>query len=635
MRAFVAVIVGVWCCLAIGEEPTASATASTAFEGLRDAKHREEIRVVWPDGPDAPLPDNCDVLLIRGYISSACLRFYRQGGGPICCDRVTLSRTWFYNPDGEQLAFSRTEIDPNRFAVAWAAVMRILEVQCEPLHPPPPPVEHQAVETPDGEWVEIEASGDEPMPVTTMSSHAPHQWLCISQARTVVTERYCRGERFIGDIQDQNDLQHRAIQQVFDDLVADKSIQWKPFEPSDWNDYLQCGLVSYVATFRAAKEGGWKEDIDESVTEPCKAMLRILGVSGDEDAEKLISELASLAPPQADDLSLYDARSVGLEARLAEERTRLRLHWDVGKATEAIHGNAGRWHAQSDQEQWLRTLFHNRDPERYLALILADLRSDNPRLVITSINELDRYESGRFLSDLQPLLEHADPNVTCVAAFVMLGVVQNPYHETPERAAAVAQAAERAKHDDRVREAWMRIERLASAPKTPIAAGTRGFHRTAREMAVRLLSSKACPPPWQWDRQRVREQIANPSECDARYVEDLLAIIGTFPLTSEVSFDIRDGRKVPVEPERSELIAIWRRCLAKPYTRGTLLAISELAALGDHESMPLARSILEEIEGSCADLAAVGEGAKGKQYPWIDRYDLKRLRSHIDRLTSQ
>lgn len=78
MRTFVAVIVGVWCCLAIGEEPTASATASTAFEGLRDAKHREEIRVVWPEGPDANLPDDCDVLLIRGYISAGCLRFCRD-----------------------------------------------------------------------------------------------------------------------------------------------------------------------------------------------------------------------------------------------------------------------------------------------------------------------------------------------------------------------------------------------------------------------------------------------------------------------------------------------------------------------------------------------------------------------------
>jgi hypothetical protein len=255
--------------------------------------------------------------------------------------------------------------------------------------------------------------------------------------------------------------------------------------------------------------------------------------------------------------------------------------------------------------------------------------------VITSINELDRYEPGRFLSDLQPLLEHADPNVACVAAFVMLGIEQQTYHGTPERTAAVAQAAERARHDDRVREAWTRIERLASDPNTPIAAGTRGFHRTAREMAVRLLSNNACPPPWHWDRQRVREQIANPSECDARYVEDLLAIIGTFPLTSDVRFDMRDDRKVPVEPERSELIAIWRRCMAKPYTRGTLLAISELAALGDDESMPLARSILEAIEGSCAEVAAVGEGAEGKQYTWVDHSDLKKLRSHLDRLTTQ
>lgn len=515
--------------------------------------------------------------------------------------------------------------------------MRILDVQCEPLHPPPPPVEHQAVEIPDGEWVEIEVSGDEPMPVTTMSSHAPHEWLCISQARTVVTERYCRGERFIGDIQDQDDLKHRAIQKVFDDLVADKSLQWKPFEPTDWNDYLKRRLVSYAATFRASKEGGWREDVDESVAEPCKAMLRILGVSGEEAAEKLIAELAALAPPEreGDDLSLYEARSVGLEARLAEERVRFRLHWNSVEAKTVIHRNPGRRHAQNDQEAWLRTLFYSRDPDGYLAMIVADLHAEDPGLVITSITELDRYDSGRFLSELQPLLEHANPNVAGVAAFSMLGVARNRYHGTPERAAAVAQAAAKAKTDDRIRKAWVTVERLASDPTISIPPGAYGFHGTAREMAVRLLSSTACPPPWQWDRERVREQIANPSERDARYVEDLLAIIGTFPLTSEVSFDIRDGRKVPVEPKRSELIAIWRRCLAKPYTRGTLLAISELAALGDDESMPLARSILEEIEGSCADLAAVGEGAKGKQYPWIDQYDLKRLRSQLDRLTSQ
>jgi hypothetical protein len=636
MWGLAALSVMMWCASALATEPvpipTAADTAAATLEAFRDAKHREAMRIVWPEGPDAPLPPDFEVLLIKGYIGLNCVRLHRHDGGPILGDRIWLGQTWFYNPEGENFAPQRTEIDPIDFARAWAAANRLVESRCEPLNPPPPPPP-RPLPDPDVEEFEEIDSPPEPCRHRSIGSHAPHEWFRIrtGTAHDLVAEGHVRGTWFVDDIQEFDGLRLRAIDKVFSDLLPRPGPQWRRFDAAEWNDGLEQDLVPHVTAFREAHAAGWKDDIDAAARVFCEAALRTLGQTGGESADALAKAFLDHAPPE-DARRVYYALSVVDDARRAAERIRFRLHWDAAAATAAIHGNNGKYHADNDQEAWLRSLFHARDPEAYVALLRTDLRSDRPGLVIDSIHEITRRHPGAFLDDLQPLLDAADPAVACVAAFAILGLERRLGYDIPQRAPAVARAAEAAKTDPGVRAAWETISRLAADPATPIPAGTSSYGGNVRTDSLWLLRSKACPPPWHWDDQRIDEQIANPAERDARMLRDLLLLAGQRKVSSSVHFRAEHPNFAPPESERSEVIAVWRRCLTEPYSYGTLEAIGELAALGDRESLPRMRSIVDKIAASCATGVLPGEGAEGARYPWATRFNIENLREAMAKL---
>ncbi len=628
----------VWCAAVRGAEPasapTAAETAAAALDAFRDAKHRAEMRVVWPDGLDEPAPADCDVLLIAGYIGLQCVRLHRHDGGPILGDRVWLGRTWFHDADGEQFAPRRTEIDPADFARAWAAANRLVAARCEVANPPPPPPPPPDPD-PDPDAEEFEEFVVKRAPELSFStgSHTPDEWFRLRAGApgALVAEGHARGTWFVDGIAEFDSLRLRAIRKVFMDLVPEQGREWRPFDAAEWNDGLERDLAPRVAAFRAAHVAGWTDDIDAASRVFCEAALRTLGETGGESAGTIAATFAALAPPEGAP-GIHQADSVVADARRAAARIRFRLHWDAEAATAAIHGNAGRYHADNDQEAWLRDLFHAREPDRYVALLRTDLRAVNPSLVIASIHELTRRHPGEFIDDLQPLLGAADPNVACVAAFATLGLERRFAFDTPQRAPAVARAAEAATTDPRARAAWETVARLAADTTVPIPVGIPSYGLNARTAPLYLLMSDACPPPWHWDDQRIRRQIANPAERDARMLDVLLSRTGRSRVSSPVDFRVEHPNFAPPADERGEVIAVWRRCLAEPYSWGTLEAIAELAALGDRESLPRIRAIVDEIAASCATGVLPGEGAEGTRYPWVSGFKIKDLRKALERL---
>jgi len=81
-------------------EMTALQLATETLDSLRDATHKEKMKIVWPSqtaATDAP-PAEADVYLIHGYIDYHCTRFTWRDG-QLRAEWVRIVRTWFYIPD--------------------------------------------------------------------------------------------------------------------------------------------------------------------------------------------------------------------------------------------------------------------------------------------------------------------------------------------------------------------------------------------------------------------------------------------------------------------------------------------------------------------------------------------------------
>ena len=129
-------------------------------------------------------------------------------------------------------------------------------------------------------------------------------------------------------------------------------------------------------------------------------------------------------------------------------------------------------------------------------------------------------------------------------------------------------------------------------------------------------------------KSKSNHQFENPKEVDGRVIDSLL-------------FDLRLPRlRIPFETpvvlskaDRDRLISTWRRCLAAPYNTGTVLAMEELIALRDLESLPLLQRVVSELQSGCApnrDEASIPE----TEFPWLTQYNVDYLEGKISELAA-
>lgn len=604
MRLLALVIVAAMAGTTLADE--AGDVADRALDMHRDDKHRAEVRIVWPALADEQAPRDVDVLLITGYISSTCLRFHRADGGPVLCDRIGLSRTWFHDPDGEAFETRRIEVAPERFGLAWEAARRLLAARAELVNPPPGP-EVIIDEDGDGEFETFIFRG--PQLSHSTGSHQSWEWLRIRAGEASLAEACVRGHSSENGILDFDELRIRAVRQVFLDLAADGIDAGRPFPAAEWASGLQADLARLPPADGA-------RNIDDVTRIFCEAAIRILGETGNDETATVIGAFRTRLLAREPQGAL--AEGLRREADRARQRIDLRQHWDSATATRLIHANDGSRHADNDQEHWIRRTFHERDPSGYLSLLRSDLRSDDLRKVVPSIPAIATLRPDGWIDDLGPLLDHAHDEVACDAAFAMLGIRREASHAAADRVAAVTAAGAAALRDDRLADAWRTIERLAADPRVEIPPAAR--YRFHRADAVALLTSEACPQPWHWDRERVLRRLDDPAERDPRILAQLLTRAGITVLDRPV-------HRPP--PERQEsLVGIWRRGLGEPLTAGTATAVAQLAACGDVDSLPTIRRIIDTLEDGCHRAPFDPPGGPTR-FPWIGFDEVVKLREYV------
>jgi hypothetical protein len=588
-------------CLVAGESAPSQARiqAQTAIEAERDVRHREIRRLVWAEDRQDPPPAQLDLLLVRGYMDRELLHAtWRDGSLSVRLARQ--ERANFHNPNAAGLRLERVSVAPAVFATAWASVMQLQALGDAPTVEEPEPADTGYFGSSTSAAYHLITWRDAPAGV----------WSDLP----VLRHRRSRGGA--GVIAE---LRVAAIDRVLWDLVPQAARQ-PADETADRPAWLELGRAVLPGC-----HGDAQGVLSERARLLAQDFARLFGDLGDDtDAGLLAALTGSLRPsiepaPHQSTSPTYWEDSVRAEVAKAQSRITTRMHLDPEAVRAEIHANDHGTYPGNQHERWLRQALHERAPEFYLAMLLADLQAADPILVGESVAELDRLHRGRQPEALRPLLAHADPEVVLAAALAILGVPNASYgwHVDPGLARAVGAAAD----DPRSLEALRAIQHLAGDPTVPLPPGRNWFNSNARTQAIGVLM--ACPPPWQWDEERSRRQLADPAEREGRVVLRLLQKLG---------IEMRSGavppRETLTDERRAFAVAVWRRCLGDPPTRGTLLAMQELAKLGDEESRPRMREVLATLRAGCnAGLSHIPDPTA--RYPWTDRYDLERIEGEL------
>jgi hypothetical protein len=588
-------------CTLSGAEPAGWSRANDALEALRDDQHRARIRVVWGDAPPVAAPTDLDIVVLRGYLNRDLLRL-RWREGRITADVARVDRTWFYHSKPGSISLHRIPMAPDTANLLWSGISHLLAARAETIAPAAEPEAAHSFHS--------------------SSSHAPHHLFTWSNGVNWTSLPVVRGMRLRDGIRDFDDLRVEALSRLAWGFApehiwtADDKQESAPRWRALWRDLLP----------RAQGDGSTAiSERDRLLAEDACMMLGDLGE--EVDAALLTAFATGLRPalPRGDG-EVVPATCHEDEVRAgiarATERIALRHHWDAAAAIRSIHRPGLGTFADEDQKTWLRARFHRLDPAGYRALLLADLQSAEAGLVVRSVTDLARHHPGEQRAELRPLLDHQDPAVVFAGAMALLGK-RLANHRAPQRR-ELADLARIAEQDPLVVDALTALTRLAGDPGVPIPPALQWSGGNARTSAIAVLS--VCPPPWTWDRERMRHQLDDPREDDGRLVADLLNRLG-FP------FSTSGGERWAAldAADRAHLIATWRRCLGDDLTRGTLHAIEELSALGDRASLPRMRELLARLRAGCNSRLAWQDDPAAR-FPWTDRYQLNELERRMTAL---
>lgn len=577
------------------------ARAQAALAAEQDEAERGSRKLVWGEDRAQAMPGDLDVLAMRGYFDRDLLSIAWRDG-TVTARLARVERGNFHNRTPAGLVLQRVELDPVAFALTWDAVQRLIAVE----DPPPPPDE-------DPERLRYPTGGG--------STHAAYHLLTwrLDGSPAWSALPVLRHRSTVDGVCVLADLRMAAISRLLWELAP--AAARRPEDPLS----AEPAWVGLCRDLLPGCQGDGQSALSERSRLLSEDLARLLGDLGDDsDAARLTTLESGLWPsvppaPHSSTSVTYWEDCVRAEAGRARMRIAMRLHWDAAAATVEIHGNAHRRFIDNQQEAWLRSAFHARDPEGYRALLLADLAAVDSVLVLESIGELARRHRREHRPELHRLLGHADPDVVHAAALAVMDI------QVSRRGSNLTQQLTdvdaKAQADAQVADALHALERLAGDPAVPIPPGSHSFSGCARTRALNVLQS--CPPPWHWDAERCRSRLADPAERDGRMVQALLFRTG-IPTVSTVA-----GPVTPLSEEQKQLaIPLWRRCLADPPTRGTLLAMAELAALGDVESQPRMREIIATLRAGCnAGLSFIDDPTA--RFPWTDRYDLDNIEQKL------
>ena len=306
---------------------------------------------------------------------------------------------------------------------------------------------------------------------------------------------------------------------------------------------------------------------------------------------------------------------------LSTSRISLRRNWDSQVALFAIRNIGQSLNIERNQDKWLRERYHEMDSQGYNSSLLEDLKNPRASLVDTSIKELANRYPGEHRKEFHRLLEHADPAVVFTSALALAGNFDNERNKDVNNS-----FYDRANRDPLIRDALRSLDRIASDSSIFIRPEVEWLGDHARNLAINFLRNR--PAPRGWDAERCRRQLDNPKEVDGRVIMNLLIALRLPRLTGHLETPV-----VLSKADRDLLISTWRRCLTAPYNTGTVLAMDELIALRDLESLPQLLKVASEFRSGCVpdeSEASIPEPA----FPWLTQSEADFLESKISELAA-
>ncbi len=580
-------------------DPLEAARASLAAVG-ESWRHAVQP-ALWPEAAP-PMPDQLEVVLLTGYIDLSCLRVtWRSGAVEAAVAQV--GRTWFYNGAGEtETPLRRIDLDPQRFASAWRAMLALDLVR-------PAPADEPAADdtTDDGEPIRRTArrSG-------INHSHAPDSLVEWRTPGGAWQRRFdARGTGLVDDLLPLADARVEAQARLLIGLLPDRrGVGGSPDADAAaaWRGFLI-----------QAAEGLEPEPSGRLGTRTALVagfICRLAAQIGDRESLPAVARAVDAVPA-----GTYVGDNLRREAAFARERIALRSAWDPAAAARIIADNPRQFHAENDQAHWVRGHWRATDAAGYRAWLHGLLASGTPvELLAETIGEL--AGDGDLPPALAVLCGHEDPRIAVLAAQAILGV-RRPGGLAGDGIYGVGDApAPLPGHPDAgMQEAAIAaLERLAgdaeaNGERLPVWPAI-----AARSEAV--AAARALPGGRAWDDARLRRLQEDPA-CDGRLMTRLLVWRGRITPTDPVA----NRPTAAVIPEEVEA---WRRVLARGLRdRGVFTAGERLAVLGDDLSMPAVQALRDEA----AARFAVGDrfDVLSRRLPWLRRDMLWPLERALER----
>lgn len=589
----------------IATEPAPLVAAKAAFEAARDDVHRQKVRLTWDDGVQ-PMPQDLEVLVLRGYLNHDLMLLQWHNEHAIL-SIATVDRQWFYHPKANARSFATVTMDANTATELWQSIQAIIRVQATEIIDPD---EHGKLRGASGS-----SSSHAAYHLLTWRSAGMAAWAALPVLRD---SKYHAGIRELDEVK----------------MTAISTLVWAHLPKEIWlKDPQEKTADRWHAWWRTILpelKGDGVTEVDQRAQLLVDDACEMLGDLGDATDGALLTDVANGLRPsqprakQSLTSPTYNEDSLRTAITQSTQRIALRQHWDMAQATVSIHGNRGITYTANDQERWLRQQCHQQDSQRYETLLREDLNQVNSELVVTSITELAKLYPGRFHEDLLRLLNRNEPTVVLHAAAALLGI--DEIKKVSFRDKELSEMCARSKDDAQVRSALAALEHLASDPTVTIAPGAHWFYSNPRTSACEILA--ACPLPWGWDDERHRRQLARTDEVDGRFIHHLLSRL-QLPLLSGYQSEPRK----PTAAELATLIPTWRRALVTPITRGTILAMEELIALRDNESLPRISKLRDLLRAGASSLPVGIVEDETALLPWISIYEVDEFEKKLKALS--
>ena len=577
-----------------GDGQTPLSAAKEIFERERDDEHRRRMRLVWSDEDEVPTPTSFEAVFMDvGYGGDSFLLLQCSKEAA----KVSIAKT---EKHLGSVTFYTAKTTTDELLKLWRTIGHLKKLEVE-----------EAIPHTGERHVGITVCAHGPEHLVMWRENTEKGW----ESRPIL---WSRGTS--NGIQVLDEMETSAI----------TSLIWRRFASEGW-----------LPDSDRVTQDNWRTYWRDMLPEICKAsevdresalliesacdMLCEIGEPSDADLLVALSSRIQSKKEAPDSFS--DAISAGRieymkkAIALSTSRISLRRNWDSQAALVEIRNIGQGLGIELNQEKWLREMYSKKDSTGYNLSLLKDMKNPRTSLVETSVKELATRYPGKHREEFHGLLEHADPDVVFTSAMALTGNFDKDRDQEVKNSLSA-----RAERDPLIRDALLALERLASDSSITIRPEVTGILDHARNLAIDFLND--FPAPWGWDEERCRRQFEDPKEVDGRVIDNLL-------------FDMHLPRlRVPLETsvvlskaDRNRLISTWRKCLAAPYNTGTVLAIEELIALRDLDSIPQMQKVLSEFQFECATNGSE-ESIGEPTFPWLDQYVFDDLEVKVSELAT-